>query len=111
MKLPTLIAVTLTLALAACASPGTSTTDAADEWRFSGQIEAINDGCLADGGCSLTIDGREVVTVTRVGWSRDTWGRVEIEKRLGIPVQVWCRRTATGCELRGNAAYFVRAAH
>jgi len=105
MKLPTLVATTLTLSLAACVSPGTSTTE---EWRFAGRIEAINDGCLADGVCSLTIDGREVVTM--VGWSRDTWGQVEVEKRLGIPVQVWCRRTATGCELRGNAGYFVRAA-
>jgi hypothetical protein len=108
MKLPTLIAATLMSSLAGCVSPGTSTTAAADEWRFAGQIEAINDGCLADGVCSLTIDGREVVTM--VGWSRDTWGRVEVEKRLGTPVQVWCRRTETGCELRGNAGYFVRAA-
>ena len=107
MKMPNLTAATLLLALAACASPGAPTPAAGAELRFSGVIEAVNDGCLADGVCSLTIDGVEVVTM--VGWSRDTWGRVEVEKKLGTPVQVWCRRTATGCELRGNAGYHVRA--
>ena len=107
MKMPNLIAASLLLALAACASPGAPTAAAGSDLRFSGVIEAVNDGCLADGVCSLTIDGVEVVTM--VGWSRDTWGRVEVEKNPGTPVQVWCRRTATGCELRGTPGYHVRA--
>lgn len=108
MKFADAVVAALLLALAGCASPGGPTAPAAaGDLRFSGVIEAVNDGCLADGVCSLTVDGVEVVTM--VGWSRDTWGRVEVEKNPGTPVQVWCRRTATGCELRGNAGYHVRA--
>ena len=107
MNLPNPIASMLLLALAGCASPGAPTAATAGDLRFSGVIEAVNDGCLADGVCSLTIDGREVVTM--VGWSRDTWGQVEVERNVGTPVQVWCRKTATGCELRGNPGYHVRA--
>lgn len=108
MNLPNLITSLLMLAMAGCAAPGAPTAAAAaGDLRFAGVIEAVNDGCLADGVCSLTIGGREVVTM--VGWSRDTWGQVEAEKKLGTPVQVWCRKTAAGCELRGNAGYYVRA--
>jgi len=100
----------LLLCVSACSLQGTLHTPptAANELRFAGAIEAINDGCLADGICSLTIDGRVVVWM--VGWSRDTWGQVSVERAIGTPVEVWCRRTADGCELRGNADYYVRAA-
>ena len=104
---PTNLIAMLLVALAGCAAPGAPMATTADDLRFSGVIEAVNDGCHADGVCSLTIDGVEVVTM--VGWSRDTWGQVEVERNLGTPVQVWCRRTASGCELRGNPGYHVRA--
>ena len=97
----------LLLALAGCASPGAPAAATAGDLRFSGVIEAVNDGCHADGVCSLTIDGIEVVTT--VGWSRETWGQVEVESTVWTQVHVWCRRTATGCELRGDAGYHVRA--
>ena len=103
-----LMITAMLLALAGCASSRAPTAAGTDELRFSGVIEAVDDGCLADGVCSLTIDGREVVWM--VGWSREPWGKVEVERTPGTPVQVWCRRTASGCELRGNAAYYVRAA-
>jgi hypothetical protein len=109
---PVLPLALLAALLAGCSTqPADSTAAAATapgEWRFSGTIEAVDDGCLADGVCSLTIAGREVVWM--VGWSRETWGRVLDERRVGTPVEVWCRRTASGCELRGNAEYYVRAA-
>jgi len=100
---------TCTLGLAACASsPAAVSPSANDELRFTGTIEAIDDSCLADGVCSLTIDGRKVVWM--VGWSRDVWGSVSAERKLGVAVDVWCRKTPTGCELRGNTDYFVRPA-
>jgi len=95
---------------AACASSPAPTviSTASDELRFAGAIEAIDDGCLADGICSLTVDGRKVVWM--IGWSRDSWGDVSAERALGARVEVWCRKTATGCELRGNPAYYIRPA-
>lgn len=96
--------------LAACVSSSDPATDitAADELRFTGAIEAIDDGCLADGICSLTVDGRMVVWM--VGWSREPWGTVSAERTLGARVEVWCRKTPAGCELRGNQGYYIRPA-
>lgn len=109
--LSVLLLSTCTLGFAACASStATVNTPAREELRFSGAIEAIDDGCLADGICSLTVDGRKVVWM--IGWSRDVWGPVSAERKLGLAVDVWCRKTPTGCELRGNSAYYIRpAAH
>ncbi|MEO6170918.1 MAG: hypothetical protein ABIO84_08290 [Lysobacter sp.] len=99
----------LGLAAACASSPApTAVALASDELRFAGAIEAIDDGCLADGICSLMIDGRKVVWM--IGWSREAWGSVSAERRLGGRVEVWCRTTATGCELRGNPAYYIRPA-
>ena len=111
MSIRTVLLFTCALGLTACvSSPATVNPTAGDELRFTGAIEAIDDGCLADGICSLTVDGRKVVWM--VGWSRDVWGNVSAERKVGAAVDVWCRKTPTGCELRGNSGYFVRpAAH
>lgn len=76
--------------------------------RFSGAVQAVDDGCFADGTCSVTVNNVLVVTLT--GWSRDTWGQRDIELQVGERVDVACRPTLEGCTLNGNAGYYVRRA-
>lgn len=105
MKLPPLLAIA-TLALAACmTSPA---TPSGDTMRFSGKVEAIDNGCFADGVCSVTVAGTKVVTM--VGWSRDTWGSRPPDLEPGDAVQVYCRRSEEGCTLNGSADYYIRPA-
>ncbi len=76
--------------------------------RFSGAVQAIDNGCFADATCSVTVDGILVVTLT--GWSRDTWGKRDQELKVGERVDVACRPTLEGCTLNGDAGYYVRRA-
>lgn len=76
--------------------------------RFGGTVQAIDNGCFADGTCSVTVDGTVVVTLT--GWSRDAWGQRDPELKVGDRVDVACRPTAEGCTLNGDAGYYVRPA-
>ena len=96
--------------LFAAALPGCTTLPSdglpPDTRRFSGKVEAVDDGCFADGTCSVTVDGVLVVTLT--GWSRDTWGQRDTELQVGERVDVACRPTLEGCTLNGNAGYYVR---
>ena len=106
-----LFAASLLLAtLGACASAppaeDTATPAAGSDMRFEGSVQSINNGCFADGVCSVTVDGTVVVTL--VGWSRDIWGTRDPELKVGDAVQVFCKRTAEGCTLNGDAGYFVR---
>ena len=94
--------------LAACAATPQQPGHAAsgEMRRFNGHVQGINNGCFADGVCSVTVDGTVVVTL--VGWSQDTWGTREPELKLGDAVQVYCKRTPEGCTLNGDAALYVR---
>ncbi len=94
--------------LAGCATTPQQAVDAAsgDTRRFEGSVQEINNGCFADGVCSVTVDGTVIVTL--VGWSQDTWGTRDPELKLGDAVQVYCRRTPEGCTLNGDAGYYVR---
>jgi hypothetical protein len=76
--------------------------------RFSGAVQAVDDGCFADGTCSVTVN--DVLVVTLTGWSRDTWGQRDTELQVGERVDVACRPTLEGCTLNGNAGYYVRRA-
>ncbi len=96
------------LALSACATTGPSDGLPDGTQRFSGVVEAVDDGCFADGTCSVTVDGILVVTLT--GWSRDTWGKRDTDLTPGERVQVACRKTLEGCTLNGDAGYYVRRA-
>lgn len=100
-------ALAAALALSACA---TTPSDGlpADTQRFSGTVQAVDDGCFADATCSVTVDGILVVTLT--GWSRDTWGKRDDNLQVGERVQVACHKTLEGCTLNGDAGYYVRRA-
>lgn len=103
MKAPPLLVIAA-LALAACATlPATTSGNA---MHFSGKVEAIDNGCFADGVCSVTVAGTTIVTM--VGWSRDTWGSRPPELEVGDAVEVHCRRSEAGCTLNGSADYYIR---
>jgi hypothetical protein len=104
-------------ALAACAAMPVATTpepvatgmDSPREIRtLSGRVDAIDNGCFADGECSVTVDGLKVVTLR--GWSRATWGPRDPELVPGDRVDVRCRATSDGCTLEGSEDYFLRRA-
>lgn len=97
-----------TLLLAGCATAPDGPRLPAGSKRFTGTVQAVDDGCFADGTCSVTVDGILVVTLT--GWSRDTWGTRDQDLRPGERVQVACRPTLEGCTLNGDAGYYVRRA-
>lgn len=77
--------------------------------RFSGTVQAIDNGCFADGVCSVTVDGTRIVTL--VGWSQDTWGQRDPALKEGDAAEAYCRRTAEGCTLNGDAKFYVRPRH
>lgn len=91
-------------ALAACAS---IPSDGGTTLRFSGNVEAIDNGCFADGVCSVTVSGTSIVTM--VGWSQGIWGSRPTELQAGDRVDVFCRRTDAGCTLNGSANYYIRS--
>lgn len=100
------LALLCAAALPACTTMAASDGLPDDTRRFSGKVEAVDDGCFADGTCSVTVDGVLVVTLT--GWSRDTWGQRDTDLQVGERVDVACRPTLEGCTLNGNAGYYVR---
>lgn len=116
-------ALLLALGLAACTAAGGSRTDTSPGGMdtdaptvpagdgvaaFDGKVEAIDNGCFADGVCSVTVAGRTIVTMR--GWSQATWGTRDPDLVVGDAVAVRCRATADGCTLEGDAGLFVRKA-
>lgn len=91
-------------------STAVSTTDE----TFEGTISAVSTACFADGECSVTIDGKKVVTT--IGWSRDIVGSIkgtalsigDIEtNKIGARAKVYAKKTADGYTLYGNANYYI----
>lgn len=101
MKFPPLLAI---IALAACTTA--PETASGNHMHFNGRVEAIDNGCFADGVCSVTVAGTRIVTM--VGWSRDIWGSRPPELQPGDAVDAYCRRTPEGCTLNGSADYYIR---
>lgn len=80
--------------------------------RFEGTITAYSTGCFADGICSITVDGKTIVT-TR-GWSQEVVGAVtgipdfgSIEKKIGAHAKVYAKKTEEGYTLYGNSQYYI----
>ena len=83
------------------------------EERFSGKITAVSTACFADGECSVSVDGKKVVTT--IGWSRDTVGFIKgkvtdigsLESMIGTTVNVFAKKTASGYTLYGSTNYYI----
>ncbi len=79
---------------------------------FEGTITAYSLECFADGECSITVDGKKIVTTT--GWSQMTVGTVtgipdfgSIADKVGSRAKVYAKKTATGYTLYGSTDYYV----
>lgn len=81
---------------------------------FEGTIQAVSTACFADGICSVTIDGK--VVVTTIGWSQNTVGAIkgsvtsigDIEtKKIGARAKVYAAKTTEGYSLYGSSAYYI----
>ncbi len=81
---------------------------------FSGTIQAVSTACFADGECSITIDGKKVVTT--IGWSQAIVGSIkgtvnsigDIEtSKIGAQANVYAQKTADGYTLYGNSNYYI----
>lgn len=81
--------------------------------RFEGTIQAVSTACFADGICSITIDGK--VVITTIGWSQATVGSIkgsvssigEAEGKIGARASVYAKKTIDGYTLYGNNAYYI----
>lgn len=82
--------------------------------RFEGVIQAVSTACYADGECSVTIDGKKVVTT--IGWSQAIVGSIkgtvnnigDIEtSKIGTRASVYAKKTTDGYTLYGNANYYI----
>jgi hypothetical protein len=82
---------------------------------FSGIIQSVSTGCYSDGICSVTIDGK--IVVTTVGWSHEnavgsikgtvsSLGEIQTSK-IGARANVYAKKTADGYTLYGNSAYYI----
>jgi peptidoglycan hydrolase-like protein with peptidoglycan-binding domain len=84
------------------------------EETFEGNIQSVSTGCFSDGECSVTIDGKKVVTT--IGWSQAVVGSIkgtvssigEIEtNKIGARAKVYAKKTTDGYTLYGNSAYYI----
>ncbi len=79
---------------------------------FEGTVTAYSTACFADGECSITVDGKKVVTT--IGWSQAIVGKVtgipdfgSIENNIGAHAKVYAKKTADGYTLYGSSDYYV----
>lgn len=82
------------------------------EEKFEGTVTAYSTACFADGICSITVDGKTIVT-TR-GWSQEIVGSVtgipdfgSIENNIGAHAKVYAKKTEDGYTLYGSTKYYV----
>lgn len=83
--------------------------------NFEGNIQSVSTACFADGECSVTIDGKKVITT--IGWSQETVGSIkgtvssigDIEtSKIGARAKVYARKLSDGSyTLYGNANYYI----
>jgi hypothetical protein len=80
---------------------------------FEGTITAYSTGCFSDGECSITVDGKKIVTT--IGRSQIIVGSVtgisdfgSIENKVGAHAKVYAKKVETGYTLYGSADYYVQ---
>lgn len=84
---------------------------------FSGEIEAVDTGCFADGICSVTVDGKEVIVLAGFRMDPPPVGKLigvasigDIEKMIGATVHVYATTTTEGgadYTLYGSPHYYL----
>lgn len=76
--------------------------------RFTGIYEAYNTACFADGICSATISGNEVVTI--IGFSQDASGAFENpDIPFGTEVEVYAQKIGPNSyTLYGSEEFYIR---
>lgn len=88
-------------------------TDASGE-TFEGTIQAASTACYADGICSVTIDGK--VVITTIGWTGGALGSIKgtvttigdiATNKIGAKAKVYAQKTAEGYTLYGNTDYYI----
>ncbi len=82
---------------------------------FEGIIQSVSTACFSDGECSVTIDGKKVITT--IGWSQETVGSIkgtvssigDIEtNKIGARAKVYARKLSDGSyTLYGNTSYYI----
>lgn len=91
-----------------------SGTQASTDTYFEGTIQAASTACYADGICSVTIDGK--VVVTTIGWTSGALGSIrgtvnnigDIQSsKIGAHAKVFAKKTTDGYTLYGNTAYYI----
>lgn len=86
---------------------------------FTGTISAVNTGCFADGICSVTIDGKEVILLSgfrvapipEVGNLRGVDSIGDLENAIGSRAKVYAEPTKDGdadYTLYGSTSYYVK---
>lgn len=84
------------------------------EESFEGVIQSVSTGCYVDGECSVTIDGKKVVTT--IGWSQQTVGSIkgsvnnigDIQtSRIGSRASVYAKKINGGYSLYGSVDYYI----
>ena len=90
----------------------TSASQTGDAEKFEGTVTAYSTGCFADGICSITVDGKKIITT--VGRSQIIVGQVtgipdfgSIENNVGAHAKVYAKKTDDGYTLYGSADYYV----
>jgi hypothetical protein len=80
---------------------------------FEGTITAVSTGCFADGECSITVDGKKVVTT--IGWSQQIVGTIfgtvtsvgEAEGKIGSKAKVYAKKVDDGYTLYGSKDFHI----
>lgn len=81
---------------------------------FSGVIQAVSTSCYSDGICSVTIDGK--VVVTTIGWSQAIVGSIkgtvnnigDIQtSKIGTRANVYAQKTSDGYTIYGNSGFYI----
>ncbi len=80
---------------------------------FEGTITAYSTACFSDGICSISVDGKKVVTT--IGRSQEVLGEVRgiadfgmIEGKIGAHAKVYAKKTTDGYTLYGSKDYYLQ---
>lgn len=80
---------------------------------FEGTITAYSTACFSDAVCSISIDGKKIVTT--IGRSQEILGKVlgisdfgEIENKIGVHAKVYAKKTTDGYTLYGNSNFYIK---